>query len=552
MGMDDLSIIRNIDEECISSALLVFNHARSALIQLSQIVETQAIEIDFLLLERNAILTLVDLYSTSLTTADRPFDLVSSVSSHSISRKKISSGAEKINFPAKIISSDPKYTRAAFLIDEYLLSTLNDTAAGLNYHSSLSEYAPASRGLLIRSPVIGLTITLPNSAVPIKLKPFAGGINISVPLNAISDDTWTQLRYQAECLYWDPEKRRYSSDGVKIVEVQRTHAVCESSHLTDFVINQNSNLPLPILSTSSLPAIVEEFSFEKMLLVIGNKSAAIAMAKMPWRATNISLNQSNYALSLAIRYSGGFGVPCTLAVPFLVLPGLILSTVVGAVYPSDFALAVETSMPSTFDLQGKQLSSAVAKFPAVLGTFSNQVPVEISSFPLSSGRRVSSCINGAEWRLQRLGVFTNTDCSCEANSLCSGETVCKSKLNSGERWAVAAVNITDCTGVSGSNDSALAIGLGLGLGLGLPLITGIAYAALVYNKPKTADLAEDVQNTQQQQQPSEMGQDAALPVAPPALQEHLVYIHEGAEAPVVHQAWTLPPLTTIGVERVWC
>ena len=566
VGVDDRSIIKTIDEECIGSAFSVFNDVRSALFQLSQTTDSQTTGIEFLELESKTISTLVDLFSTSLTTADKAFNLISSVSSHSIFRKKISPGQEEINFPPGFLLPDVQNSSAAFLISEQLLSTLNETAAGLNIHTSFSAHAPASQGLLIRSPVMGLTITLPDSELPIEMSRLTvGAINVSLPLMPMSDDVWTQFRHQAECLYWDHDKKGYSANGVQVMSVQRTHVVCKSSHLTDFVINQNLSILVPMPSSSSREsggdsvttpvattvAVLDEFSFDRMLLVIGTKSAAMAMARMPWQAMNITLNQSSLALSLALKLTGGFGVPCTLAVPFMILPGLILSTVVGAVYPSDFALAVETSRPAVLDMQSNQVVSAITKFASVQGTRSNQVPVEITGLVPSSSRRASSCSSGTEWRFQRLGVYINTDCSCPANALCLGETVCKSSLNRGDRWAVVAVSQSSCqiTGADSSNNSPLALGVGLGLGLGLPVIACCIYAALVYKagNGKRADT----------------GHVSSVPsqrIAAPEVVEHLVYIQEepGPQNPVipvtvsaVHQVPPRAPWKADNV-RAWC
>ncbi len=222
-GVGDLPIIKSIDEECIGNALRVFNDIRSALIQLSQTTDSQKTEVEFLELESKTTMMLVDLFSTRLTTADK--------------------ACTHIPFFAKEYPS-----HEAFHVSEQLLSAFNETAAGLNIHSSLALHAPASKGLLIRSPVVGLTITLPNSILPIKVSRLAvGGINISLPLKAMQDDEWTQFMHQAECMYWDSDNKGYIADGVQVMDVQRTHVVCKSSHLTDFVINQNLNLPVPLV-----------------------------------------------------------------------------------------------------------------------------------------------------------------------------------------------------------------------------------------------------------------------------------------------------------------
>jgi hypothetical protein len=75
------------------------------------------------------------------------------------------------------------------------------------------------------------------------------------------------------------------------------------------------------------------FSFAATLAAAGNRSAALALARGPWAPANVSLAQSAQALAAALIAAGlRFGAPCTASVPFLAVPGLMLSTVPGAVY----------------------------------------------------------------------------------------------------------------------------------------------------------------------------------------------------------------------------
>ncbi len=227
-------------------------------------------------------------------------------------------------------------------------------------------------------------------------------------------------------------------------------------------------VPLPVVSAINI------YSFEMMLLAIGNRSAALAMARMPWQPVNISLKQSNYALGLALRYAGGaFNVPCTSSVPFLVLPHLVLSTVVGAVYPPDFALGVETLLPTMQDMQDRRIVSAVASFVSAQGARTGQAPVELTGLALAAGRRDEACGNQTEWRFHRLGRADGAACACDANRLCAGETVCASGVNGSDRWAIAALDPAQCRppdAAAGGPDLAFMLGIGLGLGLGPMLL----------------------------------------------------------------------------------
>jgi hypothetical protein len=299
-----------------------------------------------------------------------------------------------------------------------------------------------------------------------------------------------------------------------------------------------------VLSTPPDESPDDSFLFETMLSAIGNRSAALELARMPWRPATISLNQSKRALGLALQNAGGFGVPCTAAVPFLVVPGLILGTVVGVVYPEDFALAVETFRLPLLDMQSQKLVSAVTNFSSVQGRGSDKIRVEITGFALSIGRRKVSCITGTEWRFQRLGAALNESCACNANSLCSGEAICTSGLSSGDIWAVGAVSTALCKtapsqGVGflgGYLDHALALGLTLGLGFGLPLVIYAGYFVLVKQRKEIARV--DIENAQQQlqQQPSPDAQPQEIQSArepqspyqprPTEIQDQLVHFNQ--------------------------
>jgi hypothetical protein len=196
------------------------------------------------------------------------------------------------------------------------------------------------------------------------------------------------------------------------------------------------------------------------------------------------MDQSRLALSLALLSAGGFDSPCTAAVPFLALPGLIISTVPGTIYPSNYAIAVRTSLPLAYDQQaaGQSLVSPVLHFSGVAGAGNRQVHVHLTGFPLSSDRKSSSCTTENEWRYKQLvpSSDTSTTCTCPANSLCSGQTSCTCIPEAGSRWAIVSVPTTVCTVTATSGGSGSELGLGLGLGLGLPALAVVC--ACVYFK----------------------------------------------------------------------
>ena len=487
-GLEDQSIIPYLDENCSSSALDTFNNIRVALSNMSSERGLIQEEKSFLETERIAIASVVHLYSLRLTTADEPFVRLYSSTFQRIALIDTAKLGEDIRFSVNGLVPGVNGSAVSFSLPaQQLLSSLNITTDLLTVHATASSYAPASSGLLIRSPVVGLTLSRLNGEACI-VQGLSETINISIPFQKMPEAEWAIFRQQVECMYWDSGMKAYSTNGVKVLNVTKSNVICQSSHLTDFVLNQNLSIKLasptfasPTFASTTKSSITT--SFEDMLKVVGNRSAAMAMAKMPWQPTNISLSQSRQALELALKFAGGFGVPCTASVPFLVLPGLVLSTVKGTIYPKDYALEVETSRPA---VQEQALVSAVTKFAVVQGQNTEPVQIEVAGFPLSQNRRSTDCAAATEWRYKWLGMPDYAVCSCAANLACKDETACVGTPSSGDRWAVAAVSTNLCTvsipkGTQ-SADQSLALGLGLGLGLGLPLTAGSAVALFFLSK----------------------------------------------------------------------
>ena len=496
---DDQSDLKTIDPTCTSNALLAFNDVRDALNNISNGGGSMLEVKNFLETERNATASLVKLYSSVLTTASTPLNLNFTSTSHHIARMDTKKLGEEIRFASEgtVPVADASFSLPAQLLSSYL----NITTDGLNVHARASSYAPVSSGLLIRSPVVGLTLSQPTGE-DCKVQGLSQAINISIPFQKMSDAEWEIFRQQVECMFWDYEKMNYSTDGVKVSSVTRTAVVCQSSHLTDFVLNQNSskelappNQPNNVSPETTTKSSTDAF-FQDMLLVVGNRSAAMAKAKMPWQPSSISLDQSKQALGLALSSAGGYGVPCTASVPFLALPGLVLSTVKGTVYPKDYALSVET----TRQAQNQTLVSAVTTFAAVEGAGNKSVLVELTAYPIAQNRRSTSCAAGTEWRYQLLGGADYVTCKCAANTNCKDETVCEGAPSRGDKWAVAAVSTDFCAiplvprSIDTSEEKSRALGLGLGLGLGLPLTACIGFLAhknSAAGKGKTTQIRTD-------------------------------------------------------------
>ncbi len=218
------------------------------------------------------------------------------------------------------------------------------------------------------------------------------------------------------------------------------------------------------------------------------------IAQSPWSESLMTLEQSSELLASALELAGGFDFRCNVSVPFVVVPGLIMQTVIGAVYPEGFSVAVQTISPPA-DM--KNAISAVTLFTAVTNS-GPDVEIEIVGYPQQTGtsvRRKSACKPDMEWRYSRIGAPPEDACKCPANPSCSGGTSCSFEPLAEDSWVVIAVNATFCTGVENattvrpqkSPDDGFALSIGLGLGLGLlfsALLGTMTYYVLMRRSPE--------------------------------------------------------------------
>ena len=122
-----------------------------------------------------------------------------------------------------------------------------------------------------------------------------------------------------------------------------------------------SAAPFPT-SPMTPPSNATAFSFEDMLAALGSLSNAQAVLFLPWRPANISLAQSQFAIAAAMAKAGGFDVPCTAAVPLLVVPGFLMLSIPGVVYPTGFGVAVSTRCTAALARSSKPRVNAPERF----------------------------------------------------------------------------------------------------------------------------------------------------------------------------------------------
>ena len=159
---------------------------------------------------------------------------------------------------------------------------------------------------------------------------------------------------------------------------------------------------------------------------VGNTTMAQSIALTEWVPTTTTIVQAQALVANAMVQAGGYDVPCNKSVPFIAVPGLIIQTVVGAVYPKGFAIAIETiAAPAG----SENLSvSAIAKLTDVVNSGPG-VAIQMQGYSLQqsgSARRMGSigCKPGTEWRYTFYGSPPEYACKCKPNPLCSGATTC--------------------------------------------------------------------------------------------------------------------------------
>jgi hypothetical protein len=248
---------------------------------------------------------------------------------------------------------------------------------------------------------------------------------------------------------------------------------------------------------------------------------AVDIAQSPLAETKMTLGQAGKLVAAAMGQTGGFDVPCNVSVPFIAVPGLIMQTVKGTVYPKSFSVAVQT-MLITQTVKGaaypkrssvavqtmappadmEEAVSAITKFSDVTNSGPG-VKIEILGFPQqpsgnSSARRGTECMPGMEWRYARMDAPPGEACKCAPNVLCSGATSCSIEPRNEDSWLVIMVNKSLCAAIANATlksqavpGHGFAVSIGLGLGLGLlftSFLGGLAYFVLARKTAKEVPL----------------------------------------------------------------
>ena len=194
---------------------------------------------------------------------------------------------------------------------------------------------------------------------------------------------------------------------------------------------------------------------------VGNSSRSLEIAMGPFQQAYISADQFNQLWTAALPLVTEAG-----EIPFLAVPGMILSTVPGFPYGPGFSMELHTR---------QALSAGVAFAAVVIDNVSASPPtVRLMQFPLPGMRRGWCPAAGTDWHITLANSTAQFACNCAAAAGCGGAGVsCDLMPAAGNEWLPAAVESSVCSPPA----QLLHLGLGLGIGLALPTLV-LAVAAV--------------------------------------------------------------------------
>ena len=515
LGVSGRSEIVSLNPQCTYSAT---NSLSSALIALKNAQKNSGDELVIVAKENDAFASLTYLFLFTATILDSPFVIQNSISAHSFFHRGISVFGQQISVPINTSLSGLSASQAWLSLPSSLMNVvsqiLNTSSSTINFHFSVVNYVPASINLLVRSPAVSLNLFAPGNSELLQIENLHEPLNISIPLQKMPYSYWVVFRYQAVCMSWNATKGNYTSVGLKVVNVSLTNVICQANHLAEFIVVQDTTIALPsvkstVLSPTSINVLNSTTNtgagvpFSEILAAAGNSTLSTAIALLKWVETVISISQAEVVAAASIKKVGGFGVACTGSVPFLAVPGFIMKTIQGVIYPVNFAVSIRTSLPTGSFFNFATTISAVTTMTEVQSNATSPVHILISGYPLSSqrrstalfSRRASLCDEGTEWRYTKYGMPLSFACNCPANPACSGVTSCGVIPQTNDSWVVVILNTSYCSAnqsnqsmaltsfaqtptpipPSQSNDYSVQLGLGLGLGLGIPAALALAY-----------------------------------------------------------------------------
>ena len=316
--------------------------------------------------------------------------------------------------------------------------------------------------------------------------------------------------------------------------VNGTHVTeCQMKNQSVSFVNQSSTSPVSVFTSVASQVSQSLISTASSSLFVLTASSNFTLyyqfsAGTPWNPANITPVEFFDALSNVMQLTGGFGVPCRFSAPFIAVPGLVVYTSPGTIYPRDFFMSIETRLPSPSEKLLGYVSAVVDLNDVSYTVAANsQLLIILGSFPPVLSRRLSNagsslCPAGTEWRYVSIGAPDQLACACPANRMCSGETVCSISPKSGSAWVVKSISSALCNATNSTKGQSILIGggggqsmvpiiVGVCVGVGLAIILTLVFIYLIrngtikMNRTKELDLESGIKKSNQQNQRDEVG-----------------------------------------------
>ena len=113
----------------------------------------------------------------------------------------------------------------------------------VDIHLQAHGGAPSVGTHVIRSPLVGMTVSRKQAAEETSVKGLSQNFLLQIPIDASSMTLNARmlLAQQAVCVHWN--KTEYSKVGCNVTEVTLSSATCSCNHLTMFAISQDISIP---------------------------------------------------------------------------------------------------------------------------------------------------------------------------------------------------------------------------------------------------------------------------------------------------------------------
>ena len=166
----------------------------------------------------------------------------SEASQHTISRTTLSDVSSR-----KVSQALPSLagvnSEASFALpDSFSADVFGSESPEVDLHLQAHGGAPSVGGHVVRSALVGLTVSRARAADETPVNNLRQPFNLTIPIDTSSMSLSSRmlLAQQAACVHWN--QTQYSTLGCNVSEVSLTHVTCTCSHLTMFALSQDTSI----------------------------------------------------------------------------------------------------------------------------------------------------------------------------------------------------------------------------------------------------------------------------------------------------------------------